>query len=778
MRARYSRAAGWAPPKIAATTPGVAVEGYWLDERSFFFLAERFDTGLGRILTTPSIASAVTGVIEEIFSLETLASLLTAQSGEPVDIKALADAVFDMPDPATLAVTCQGRDYLIDREEERVVAMGKSFEQPALYSPDGQYACFVKDHDLWLRERHSGMERPLTTEGATHHAYGQHSETALSAVAYRKCPSPMGLWSPDSQWFLTHRIDERTLPDLPLIQHAPREGGRPVLHRYKYPLPGDPLPVATYVAIHAACGRVIEFDEFPVLIMAFLAPFFVRHVWFSEPDRAWFLRYDRHFKQAELVCLDLEHGTGRVVLRETTVSGYLDPHPILVGTPNVRTLPRSDEVIWFSERDGWGHLYLYEASTGRLKNQITRGAWLVRDIVHVDEAARQVLLLAGGVDPAADPARRSLCRINFDGSGFEVLLVHEGDVYLPITEPGGLGQERAFRPSNARAGLSPDGRFGVARYASLTRGNLTKIVEMKRRDGFTIASAEPLPGEITPRAFTTLAADGTTRLHGVMFMPADFAEHQRYPLIDFIYPGPQVAHQPQSFRSVNAALAQGLAELGFITIMLDTRGTPIGSRGFHQAGYPRLLEPQLADHAAAVRQLGKRFDFIDAERVGMIGWSGGGFATARALFDYGDVFKVGVSACGNHDSDLYTALWSDKYRGPKGSDDWIEPPNTAIAGKLQGKLLLICSDMDENVPISQTLALVDALTRANRDFDLLIVPNAGHDVLMTHGYALRRAWDYLVRHLLGEAPPVNFQIELQPHELLHYAKNAWREVRQ
>jgi dipeptidyl aminopeptidase/acylaminoacyl peptidase len=248
-------------------------------------------------------------------------------------------------------------------------------------------------------------------------------------------------------------------------------------------------------------------------------------------------------------------------------------------------------------------------------------------------------------------------------------------------------------------------------------------------------------------------------------LPPAFDPDQRYPLIDYIYPGPQVAHQPQSFQSVNSALARTLAELGFITLMLDTRALPISSRAFHQVGYGRLLEPQIADHAAVVRDLFKTLPFIDETRVGIIGHSAGGAAAARAMFDYGSIFKVGVSVCGNHDPNHYAALWADKYCGPDDSSRAALCNNSVAAHKLQGHLLLVAADMDENVPLSQTLALADALIRANRTFDLLIVPNANHDVLMTHGYTQRRVWDYFVRHLLGEEPPADFEVGFEPYEL-------------
>jgi dipeptidyl-peptidase-4 len=775
MFERYERAVRLTAPKLAAETPGISVEGYWLDESQFYFLAEKIMPSIGRLVSIPSIANLMTNSVEEVIPLEVLAGLLSGESCQSVDVKTLSTAKFDMPDQNTLAVSVGGLDYLVDRYQRRVMTAKASLEFSALYSPNGRYACFVKGFDLWLRERNTGIDRPLTIDGAAHYCYSQLSESGLSGVTYRKRPCPAGLWSPDSRWFLTHRIDERSLPELGLVENAPAGGGRPALHKFKYVMPGDPLPVATYVAIHVDSGRVVSFEGFSALVTM---PWVLQpSAWFSGRDTVWFVRFDRYSRRAELVCLDLGQETGRVVFNESVTSGYIELHHLMMGTPNVRTLPGSGEIIWFSERDGWGHLYLYDAVTGRLKNRITSGEWMVRDIVHVDELRRRLLFLACGVDAQTDPARRSLCSVNLDGGGFEVLIAHDGDVCVSTTEPGGLGQDRPHRPSQTQAGISPGGRFAAVRYASVGCGNSTQIVELQTQRRFAIASATPGSDLVPPRRFIALAADGVTQLHGVMFFPSDFDESRRYPLIDYIYPGPQIAHQPQSFGSMLAALGSSLAELGFVTFMLDTRRMPFRSRALHQIGYGGLLEPQLADHAAVVRQLCERYSFIDGGRIGMIGQSGGGAATARTLFDYGEIFKVGVSVCGNHDSSVYTAPWADKYRGPDGSETWAQQSNGAAAHKLEGKLLLISGDMDENVHVSHTFSLVDALVRANRDFDLLIVPNGGHSVLMTSGYTQRRTWDYFVRNLLGEAPPKDFEIKFEPHELARCTDALMREFR-
>ena len=773
MAARYARAAALTAPKLAATIPGIAVDGYWLDKTTFFFLAERMDPRLGRIMSYPTLAHCAENSFGEVIPLETLAALLTEKRGEAVGLEALSSASFDMLNRDLLGVSVGNYDYLVDVRERSVIEAEASSACPALYSPNQKYACFVRADNVWLRDRRTGVERELTQDGTTNYAYGQQPETSLAAVSYRKSPSLMGLWSSNSEWLLTHRIDERSVPELALVQHVPPTGGRPVLHRYKYAMPGDELPVTHIVAIHIPSGRLIEFEQFGAPTLGW-SPFLWHTVWFGSGNAAYFVRVDRYFQQAELIRLDLESGVGRIVLRESTEDGYIDLHPILTVLPNIRMLERSKEVIWFSERDGFGHLYLYDVETGNLKNRITHGEWLVRDIVHVDESKREILFLAGGLDPAADPAQRSLCSIKFDGSGFERLCSHEGDIFVARTEP--LPQDRPFCPSYAQPGVSPGEYYAVVRYSSVERGNFTRVLNLSTRQEFLLASAKPAPGDITPQRFTALAADNLTLLHGVLFFPSDFDETRCYPLIDFIYPGPQIAQQPQFFGSSTAAFARALAELGFVTMMLDTRGMPFRSRRVHQMGYGKLLEPQLSDHAAVVSGLAKRFSFIDADRIGIVGYSGGGFATARALCDYSHLFNVGVAACGNHDSRFYASLWSDKYRGrSEGRGDWADQATAAVAHKLKGKLLLISGDMDENVHVSQTLALVDALIRKNRIFDLLIVPNEGHLLLMTNGYVQRRVWDYFVQHLLGESPPVEFEIRFEPHELARSERN-WRRA--
>jgi len=474
---RYQRALRCTAPKTAARPSGMVLDGYWIAEGLFYFLAERFEPTLGHIIGVPTIAEVATQTTREVISLDLLCSLL----GQPLDLEALSWARFDMPDANTLAVTVVGKHFLIDVQQQRILETRPSLSFAALYSPDGRHACFVRGNDLWIVDRTSGVERRLTTDGAPHFRYARESEAGLAAIPDRSSPTPIGLWSPDSQWFLTHVIDDRALPDFVVTQHAPPDAARPIFHQVKVSTPQDPLPTATFVAFHIDSGRVLRFDDVPTPVPNY-SPFLFRMVWFDRGDRAWFVRRDRYCRRVELVCLDLTREESRVVLTEIAPTGYVDVHPIMVATPNIRVLTQSDEVVWFSERDGWGHLYLYDANTGALKNRITTGQWLVRDIVHVDEAKRKVLFLAGGLRPDIDPARRALGQVSLDGGGFEMLLESEDeDLFVALSEPCGLQQDAPWRPVGLSPGISPTGRTAVVRRSNTMKGNFQATAEPCRR---------------------------------------------------------------------------------------------------------------------------------------------------------------------------------------------------------------------------------------------------------------------------------------------------------
>ena len=769
---RYARAVLMTGPMRVGRRPRITIDGYWLDNSTYFYAKQRVAQETpDRLITVPTVFDCTTQSQREVMEPSRLAEVLTKHAGHPVALAALATAHFEMPNPSTLTVSMRGSHYLVNLRDYEVISERRSLERPALYSPDGRYACFAQSSNLCVRNLTAGTDLPLTSDGTAENPYGLQG-VSLAEVS---CPArPLcGLWSPDSRWFLTHRIDRTGVSSLPLVQHVPGEARRPALHSFPYPMPGDPIPTGVFVIVQIETGRIFTFQDQPFPAPVF-SPFSYQLAWFGK-ERVWFVRLDRYCRRAELVVLDLRTQSSRVVLTESVPDGYLaisSPE----SPPNVRVLEDSNEVIWYSERADWGHLYLYDDS-GRVKNAITSGPWQVRNIVHVDEKARTVFYLASGSRPNGDPARRVLCMSRLDGHGFQVLFEGDGDIHVPTTAPGAADQSRPFRPATAWPGISPDSRFAVVRTGNLRTGNKIEAVELQARRRVELFCVQPDIDEGPTRQFEAVAADGTTRLYGALFLPPQFDEQKRYPLIDYIYPGPHVAHQPQCYGSAHAALAQAMAQLGFVVLMLDTRGTPGRNRGFTQAGYGNLLEPQLADHTAVVRQLCDRHLFIARDRVGTLGHSAGGAAAARLLFQYPDTFKVAVAVCGNHDSSAYASFFSDSYRGPPDPGKFAHQANSSAAALLRGKLMLVYGDLDDNVHPAHTLTLANALIRANRDFDLVVVPNAGHWILLTCGYALRRIFDYFVTHLLGETPPRDFLVEYDPERLALFIERYIQEAR-
>jgi len=412
---------------------------------------------------------------------------------------------------------------------------------------------------------------------------------------------------------------------------------------------------------------------------------------------------------------------------------------------NWRVLPRSNELIWWSERDGWIHLYLYDLTTGRLKNPITSGDGNVESIVYVDERVRTIYFNGQGMERGRDPYYRFLYHIGFDGRGQTLLTPEDAD---------------------HQVAMAPDGASFIDSYSTpvtppvtvLRDRNGRVVMPLERADISRLVTA----GWHAPTQVTVKARDGTTDLYGLMFTPSRLDSTAKYPLVDYIYPMPSGSVGPRSFVPARSD-HQALAELGFVVVAIDGMGTRGGlSKTFRDAAYGKMEENTLPDQVAAIKQLAARYPWIDGERVGIWGHSGGGFATAAAMFNYPDVFKVGISESGNHDNRNYEDDWGERYQGllvkSGESDNYAADANEMHAANLRGKLLLAHGGMDDNVPPYNTYLVVDALIKANKDFDLLILPNARHGYGRDGVYMMRRRWDYFVRNLLGAEPPREYEI--------------------
>ncbi|HET6568118.1 MAG TPA: prolyl oligopeptidase family serine peptidase, partial [Rhodothermales bacterium] len=411
-----------------------------------------------------------------------------------------------------------------------------------------------------------------------------------------------------------------------------------------------------------------------------------------------------------------------------------------------RVLWKRGDVLWYSERDDWGNLYRYDLATGKLRNQVTKGPGVVLDVSRVDEDKGLIYFTGGGREEGRDPYYSHLYSIKLDGSG-----------------------EKLLTPENADHSVtfSPSGKYFVDTYSTPTTppvmvvrdaaGPLRQTLEKADISALLAAGWKP------PIPFTVKARDGKTDLYGLMFVPTKLDSTKKYPIVNHIYPGPQTGSVGSRAFSPARSDNQALAELGFVVVALDATGTPGRSKSFHDAYYGDMGDNGLPDQVSGMKQLAEKYPWIDISRAGIYGHSGGGYATADAMFRYPDFFKVGISEAGNHDNRNYEDDWAEKWQGllvahGKDSTNYDNQANQLVAKNLKGKLLLMHGSMDDNVPFYNTLLVVNELISANKDFDLIILPNRRHG-FGNEPYVIRRRWDYFVRNLLGTGTPKEFSLE-------------------
>jgi dipeptidyl aminopeptidase/acylaminoacyl peptidase len=471
--------------------------------------------------------------------------------------------------------------------------------------------------------------------------------------------------------------------------------------------------------------------------------------WSKDGTHLAFVSTSRDHKQEWLRVADAANGDVRDVMSETATTYFESADSLGIGKDklNWRYLPQSNEVLWFSERDNWGQLYLYDLNTGKLKNQITHGDGDVTQVLHVDEKARVIYFLAVGKEAGRDPYFAALHRVNFDGTGMKLLTPEDADHDVTMSPDGRDFIDVASTPERPATAVVRD-----------DDGNV--LVDVAQQDVAKLRATGWKP--LTP--ITVKARDGKTDLYGFLFKPTNFDAAKRYPIIDHVYPGPQTGScGSRSFLAAHKDM-ESLAELGFIVVCIDGMGTPGRSKSFHDALYGDLADNTIPDQVAGIKELAAKYSWIDAERIGIYGHSGGGAAAAAAMFRAPDFFKVGVSESGNHDNRVYEDDWAEKWLGllkknADGTTNYDSQANENFAKNLKGRLLLIHGTMDDNVPPNDTLLVVDALIKANKDFDLLMIPNAKHGYAEAAPYVTRRRWDYFVRHLAEGVPPVEYQMK-------------------
>jgi len=660
-----------------------------------------------------------------------------------IDDLAIDDLAMEDGDRAVLLLLGDKRFRCFLRDNVQCKAAGDALPDTFDVSPDGRSAAFIRDNNLWVRDVASGSETQLTKDGAPDFGY------ATDNAGWTHSDRPIVAWSPDSKKIATFQQDQRKDGWMYLVSTAI---GHPQLEAWRYPLPGDEnVTMIERVIVDVAARKVVRLKMPPDQHRSSLCDDvscagghgWDDVQWSEDGTQLAFVSTARDHKQEWLRVADAASGAVRDVLTETT-STYFESGD---GAVNWRFLPRSNEALWFSQRDGWGHLYLYDLTTGKLKNQITRGVGNVSQVLHVDEKARTIYFLGVGKEQRRDPYFTALYRVNFDGTGERLLTPEDANHDVTLALDGRAFVDVASTPETPQTTVVRDGD-----------GNTLMPVAQQDIARLRATGWQP------PARITVKARDGQTDLYGLLFRPTDFDAAKRYPVVDYVYPGPQAGScGSRSFSAAHRDLG-ALAELGFAVVCIDGMGTAGRSKSFHDALFGDMGDNTIPDQVAGIKQLATRFPWMDAARVGIYGHSGGGAAVTSAMFHFPDFFAVGISESGNHDNRVYEDDWAEKWIGLEkknadGTSNYDSQANENFAAKLKGHLLLIHGTMDDNVPPNNTLLVVDALIKANKDFDLLMIPNARHGYDDAAPYVMRRRWDYFVRWLAGGVPPAQYEVK-------------------
>jgi dipeptidyl aminopeptidase/acylaminoacyl peptidase len=589
------------------------------------------------------------------------------------------------------------------KEPESVVAL-----QPrrAGDSPDGIRTAFVKDSNVWLRDRKTKEETQLSRNGKPDDAYGR---------VY---------WSPDSKRLIAVRTKAGGDRKVTLVESSPKDQLQPKTSTYNYLKPGDPIPLPKPHLFDVEGN-----EEIPVSDELFPNPWDVSYEHWSRDSKHFYFVYNqRGHTVVRLLAIDAETGKVKPVVNEVCKTFFDYAYKL-----HVHYLDDTDEFLWMSERDGWNHLYLVDAKTGEAK-QITRGEWVVRGIDRVDEKERLVWFRAVGMNAGQDPYHVHFYRVKFDGTGLTHLT--DGDGTHTVA-------------------YSPDRRFLIDTYSRVDLPPVTelrrtsdgkKVCELERAD----ASALLKTGWRFPERFAAKGRDGQTDIHGIIVRPSNFDASKKYPVVEHIYAGPHDHHVPKRFSP--APYEQRMAELGFIVVKIDGMGTNWRSKAFHDVCWKNLGDSGFPDRIAWIQAAAAKFPEMDLSKgVGIFGGSAGGQSSTRALLAHGDFYTVAVSDCGCHDNRMDKIWWNELWMSWPIGPHYAEQSNVTQAHKLKGKLLLIVGELDRNVDPSSTMQVANALVRANKDFDLLVIPGAGHGAAESP-YGNRRRMDFFVRHLMGVEP--------------------------
>ena len=738
---RYDRAEQLLTWNSTRLVTGDEVQPQWLKDGSRFWYRNKIRQGAEFVVVDPLRASR-----DPLFDNARLAAAISIAADTSIDPTKLPFRTFrfarDGDDERNIEFRFGKRRLTCDIGAYRCLSQDTlPSEVPFVLSPDRKWEAYVRGYDVYVRPRGSAADSVrLTTDGVAGWSYGLGDPSPQERLQAQLRPRrPQLRWAPDSRKLIVSRTDSRGVATMPYISYTSQ---RPRAFTQPYALPGDsviPRPGFHILDRESRSNVRVALDPAPAQASWNLSP--RDSAWNATGTRVYLTSMSRGSKVAQVLEVDATSGAIRRIAADSAktfveIGNPVDPAPTYVA--------EDGETLFWSERDGWGHLYRYGAD-GQLKNRITEGPWQVGTIVAVDERTKRVWFTGRGRESDAFLYYAQLYVANFDGTGITRLTSEDAD---------------------HRVQVSPNGRWIVDSYSRVETPPVTVLRDattgrIVRRLETADASQLAAVGFRGARVFTAKARDGITDLYGVMYLPSTLDTTRLYPIISHIYPGPQVG-SVGAWNYKAAGEPAALAELGFIVVQIDHLGTPLRSKAFHDNYYGNFGDNGLPDHIAVLKQLASRHRFIDISRVGIFGHSGGGFASTDAILRYPDFFKVAVSGAGNHDNRSYNIYWAEKYQGLlrrdslRRTDNFAEQANASMAANLKGRLLLMHGDMDDNVHPAMTVQLVDALIKANRSFDLIMAPNRPHS--LNEPYFIRRRWDYFVQHLMGMQPPDNYLI--------------------
>ncbi len=787
-KANYQLASRFSPKKLDKMVFSTSVDPHWLKKSDRFWYVFETPQGKNWYIADPSkgqkrvmfdnakLAAEITKIVKDPFDAQHLLidSMRFVKDENWIQFEVKSSQEVERKDTTVKKGTPPVKEKKVfyfeyNLDTEQLVELS-DFKKPkrnprwASVSPDGQTIVFAKNYNLYWMDKanyekalqnesdSTVVENKLTNNGIEFFEYGfTQNETNVDKEKNKNKRKPAFImWSPNSKHFSILRVDERAVKDLWVINNI--ADPRPTLETYKYHMPGEKEAPVDYLLVFDNATKtskeldVKQFKDQDISIWSAPVKANTRDddyrpsFWLGTNDKFYFTRTSRDLKRIDVCEVDINSGMVKLLIEER-MNTYVE-------TRKLGLVNNGVELIEWSERDGWAHFYLYDGN-GRLKNQITSGAYHCEDIVGIDEKKRALYFSANGRELNEDPYYTHLYRVNFDGTGLKLLNPGEFEHTVSMSD-----NEQYFIDNYSRVNSAPK--------ATLYNGEGRKMMDLETTDLSSLVAASYK----FPQVFKVKADDGITDLYGVMYKPFDFDSTKKYPVVEYVYPGPQT-------EAVNKAFGKGmdridrLAQLGFVVVTVGNRGgNPGRSKWYHTFGYGNLRDYGLADKKAAVEQLADRYSFIDINRVGIHGHSGGGFMSTAAMLVYPDFFKVAVSSSGNHDNSIYNRWWSEKHNGvkevvgEKGDTSFIYniEKNPDLAKNLKGHLMLTTGDIDNNVHPANTIRMVNALIKANKRFDFVMLPGQRHAYTDMSEYFFYQLADYYSKWLLGDfSQPVDIE---------------------